>query len=201
VSRLGPRGRLAVILSVILITCIGIPAATLAIQNIAGSLGRSADLTGRVPLWAFVIEEISKKPLFGYGLDAFFIKEREGYIMSRLNWVTDHAHNGLIDLAVELGLVGAVLGVMVFYSFGALLAKSRLREESFVLCAATWMMVLFMNLTESNYFRPSNILWLLLICSAAAILHEGTSRPKRSSAPGSKGQVGGALTDIKNRSN
>lgn|GEM_PF-6286592 len=155
-----------------------VPAATTAVGAAAGELGRDASLTGRVPLWIFALGEIAKRPLLGYGFDAYFLgtPESDAYLLAHLRWVPEMAHNGLIDLLLELGIVGAVI---VFSSVIALLArvsKASLNPYTRSLVIATFLLMLFMNITESNFFRPSNLLWIMFIVAALRVHYEGVVR-------------------------
>jgi O-antigen ligase len=41
---------------------------------------------------------------------------------------------------------------------------------------ATFLLMLFMNITESNFFRPSNLLWIMFIVAALRVHYEGVVR-------------------------
>jgi O-antigen ligase len=76
-----------------------------------GTLGRDATLTGRTGLWKLVVDSARERPVGGYGYGAFW----QGYggpsraIWFKLPWGPPHAHNGLLDLWLNVGLVGAGL--------------------------------------------------------------------------------------------
>jgi O-antigen ligase len=74
------------------------------------STGKDATLTGRAPLWDFIIGAIERRPIFGYGVDGFFTGEGIEFILiSELGWAPEHSHNGFLDLTLELGVVGLTL--------------------------------------------------------------------------------------------
>jgi O-antigen ligase len=81
-----------------------------------GTLGRDATLTGRTGLWKLVLDQVRERPLGGYGYGAFW----QGYsgpsrpIWLELPWGPPHAHNGLLDLTLNVGIVGAALWVTSF---------------------------------------------------------------------------------------
>jgi exopolysaccharide production protein ExoQ len=76
--------------------------------------GKDATLTGRTLIWPYVIDRISDRPLLGWGFSAFWSPVNP--VASQLfeavrgnNWFTmtiPNAHNGLLEMLLEIGLVG-----------------------------------------------------------------------------------------------
>ena len=70
--------------------------------------------TGRDEIWRFALDNVAKRPLFGFGFEAFWgmpdlvnawsYQESWGYRAS-------DAHNGYLNLAVTTGLVGLALSL------------------------------------------------------------------------------------------
>ena len=71
-------------------------------------LGKDATLTGRTELWYFVNIFISQRPLLGWGFGAFWCQEirRLNEISRNLGWSIPQAHNGLLELLLEVGAIG-----------------------------------------------------------------------------------------------
>lgn len=76
-----------------------------------GLLGKDVTLTGRTDIWAALGDAIEKKPLLGYGYLAFWRLDSEPrYWLERaVDWNAPSGHNGWLDLAVSLGLVGVAI--------------------------------------------------------------------------------------------
>jgi exopolysaccharide production protein ExoQ len=83
---------------------------------ILGFLGKDATLTGRTDLWEFVKICISQRPLLGWGFSAFWLSTNPAAaeISTNLGWSVPQAHNGLYELLLEVGGVGASLFSIVF---------------------------------------------------------------------------------------
>jgi O-antigen ligase len=79
--------------------------------DVFGLVGRSADLTGRVPIWQTIIAATGAVRLSGLGMGVS--PDLEPY----LGAVIPHAHNGYIQVVVELGILGLVF-------FGILLVST-----------------------------------------------------------------------------
>ena len=74
------------------------------------SFGRDATLTGRTDIWSLVIECISRRPWLGYGYNSFWrVEGGSPYLPPGLEFAPFHAHNGLLQLALDIGLVGVAL--------------------------------------------------------------------------------------------
>lgn len=123
------RGRLAVALIHICIL-VFTSLAGLLLQNwtaLITSLGKDPTLTGRIPIWNFTLLHLLERPLFGYGLGAFYSQGSPFSVEAGLlldpsgTFVTPGAHNGYIELAVDMGLVGITL-FLVFMIGGYLRA-------------------------------------------------------------------------------
>ncbi|MEQ9314839.1 MAG: O-antigen ligase family protein, partial [Henriciella sp.] len=71
-------------------------------------LGRDATLTGRTDIWSALFSAINDRPWFGYGYGAFWGAESEPAYKVRLatEWLVPTAHNGWLETALSLGLVG-----------------------------------------------------------------------------------------------
>lgn len=84
------------------------------IEKIA-NLGRSGDdaesLTGRVPLWGFILEETASRRLQGVGYGAFWMRDRTYEANVALQWFPRQSHSAYVDILANLGVVGLVLVV------------------------------------------------------------------------------------------
>ena len=71
--------------------------------------------TGRTDVWQFVSERLTQRPLTGFGFAAFWGTPEVVYGMGQNEvWANTagHAHNGYLDLALTVGIPGAVLGFL-----------------------------------------------------------------------------------------
>ena len=79
-------------------------------------LGKDLTLTGRTGIWSAVLDSIAKRPLLGYGYQAFWLGlEGESYrIILAVSWVLAQAQNGFLDVMLEMGTVGLAIVLLVF---------------------------------------------------------------------------------------
>ncbi|MAT93468.1 MAG: hypothetical protein CME59_12785 [Halioglobus sp.] len=148
------------------------------LDNAITSKPPSAELStarGRLSLWLLLAEKIRQRPILGYGLGGFWLGEDgpSAEIWQQKPWLPSHAHNGFIDLALHLGLLGlgiCLLGILA----AAVRVLRRLRRgelDSATVCMSTLVAaVILVNIGESALLASNNLLWitlatgLLLLC-------------------------------------
>ena len=105
-------------------------------------------LTGRTDLWLFGIDTFAKRPVYGWGFNAYFDSPESLWLRVRVpafqNYEVPHFHQSYIQTAVDLGLP-AVLRVVGLLGY-VLLRSYRLaiQTKSFaagMIFAATLVMV------------------------------------------------------------
>lgn len=107
--RLRPAQRVAFIAIVLLAGLAGGVFVQSRMDSILATMGRDTTLTGRVPLWQLSAEAILKRPMLGAGWDAFWPGTGGDYIRSLSHWAVPHAHNGFLEMALNIGLVGLAI--------------------------------------------------------------------------------------------
>ena len=81
-----------------------------------GLIGKDPEMSGRLPLWKAVITSALKRPLLGYGYAAFWtgLRGESLNIYMATHFEIYQAQNGLLEVWLELGLVGVVLVISTF---------------------------------------------------------------------------------------
>ena len=131
-------------------------------------------LTGRTGIWRAVTESIAKRPLFGYGYQAFWLGlEGESYrVILAVSWVLAQAQNGFLDVMLEMGVVGLAVVVLVFgFAFRDGMVCLFRSQDDTRLRAVEWyltivILTLIYNLDESFLFDPKHLgsMMFLLAC-------------------------------------
>jgi O-antigen ligase len=155
------RGGSLRILSMVLIV-LGTPVGTIAAlfpDLLLEMIGKDPTLTGRTDLWAYVIYYINQKPLLGWGLTAFWSPTNPfaDEISGILGWTVPEAHNGILELLLEVGAVGTAL-FLVLYGRNVLLALRCLRtpaRELGVSSLLCYLWLLMAGVTEQVLVDPS----------------------------------------------
>jgi O-antigen ligase len=143
--------------------------------NVGGSLvetiGRDTTLTGRTELWKEVLT-LNPSTLFGTGFENFWLPSRLDQMWRLYWWHPNEAHNGYIEVFINLGVVGLVmLGVVIATSYRKVFGAVSRNPEEGGLWLAYFVIGLVYNFTESaiRIMHPVWIFFLLAIMAAPAV--------------------------------
>ena len=136
--------------------------------NLLSVLGRDPTLTGRTEIWNLVLS-MTSNPLLGTGFESFWLGSRLQQMWSIYWWHPNEAHNGYIEIFLELGWVGiTLLALLLLTGLRKVVIAVRQQEEAGRLMLAYFLAVLVYNLTESA-FRALNPIWFVLLLSVIAV--------------------------------
>lgn len=136
-------------------------------ETFLGFIGKDITLTGRTSLWEAVIAMIQQRPWLGYGYSGFWLgwNGDSAYIWQVFSWLPPHAHSGILDLWLDLGLLGVLIFALTFFrslvKAIALARHGKTLEEFWPLLYLTSM--LLFNLTYSTILTRNNIAWVLYV--------------------------------------
>jgi exopolysaccharide production protein ExoQ len=135
--------------------------------------GRDQTLTGRTDIWQSVFLAISRRPFLGYGFSAFWrgLSGESATVVLSLRFFVQHAHNGFLDLWLELGLAGLSLFLLsLLGAFGRSIYRFRtgsLRDDAWPL---TYLILLVLyNFGESAILKQNNVFWVLYVAVAVSL--------------------------------
>jgi exopolysaccharide production protein ExoQ len=150
-------------------------------ESLVVSLGKGITFNGRTPVWTLTIDELVKRPYFGYGYAAFWGSDegwrafrgvpwawaqyKTGFDV-RSNWT---AHNGFLDLAMQIGLVG--LALLLLHILLVIGRSLRLMAQSNGWESLWMLQVLVIQLVGSGFEPPvhlasNSIHWILYVSMA-----------------------------------
>ena len=136
------------------------------------SLGKDPSLTGRTYIWEFVIDKIKERPWLGFGYEAFWIPGGEGEnVKFYIFLVLAQAHNGYLDVAVHLGLIGFALwfGSLITCFFRGLI-WARVGGEIEDLWPLLYVIFLLVyNNTESTIVETNSFFWILYVSASLSM--------------------------------
>ncbi len=128
-------------------------------------LGRDATLTGRTAIWHEVWLAILQRPALGYGFSAFWHGAQgvSWNVVVALQFVLFHAHNGFLEIWLELGATGLLLFAFGFARASVLLWPE-LRAGHFEAAAWPFAMLLLIALydvDENTLLSFNGLFWVL----------------------------------------
>ena len=146
--------------------------------SMAQAVGKDPTMTDRTKIWAFVLG-MHTNPLIGTGYQSFWLGPRLDYFWmhSGLGHLNE-AHNGYLEVYLELGLIGVF--ILVGFLIAAYQIICRRLTSSFdlaVLGMATWMTLVFYNMSEAAF--ETGLLWMMLLLTAVALPKRATERVRQ----------------------
>lgn len=129
---------------------------------VTGAVGRDETLTGRTDVWQTVLEMVNN-PIIGCGYNSFFLGDRLRQLWSIYTWGVTEAHNGYLEVYLDLGVIGVILLVMILISsLRSTLALLRNDLDGGVLKLAILVSAIIYNTTESA-FRPGLLMYFVFM--------------------------------------
>jgi exopolysaccharide production protein ExoQ len=134
-----------------------------------GLLGRTAHMTGRIPLWQDLLANFYlQKPILGYGYGALWMqKSFRILIQIRHEWPYQvyFADNGFFDILLNTGLVGLLLFLSIYLPLGLRSFKQAIAYKSWIYFFPflTFLYIFIGNLTYSFLLEVDQLVWMLLV--------------------------------------
>ncbi len=144
------------------------------LEFVLNSMGKDITLTGRTYIWAAVIEKIQERPLLGFGYSGFWLGEDSESVdvLKNIDWKgAPNAHNGLLDLWIDLGFLGVsvfLLGFLMSYIRG--LRWLRLTKSVEALWVLEFLPFMLIDSQDaSNILGQNDIFWALYVAVVLSI--------------------------------
>ncbi len=127
------------------------------------SFGKDATFTGRTELWNDLLLEVRKRFIVGHGFNSFWGINNPNlyYIYQKYIWLPNQAHNGYLDILIDLGIIGLFLFIGLIINY--FINFRRLNKPHFWI----WFFIagLVINLQETTLFSPKHPSGIMVILS------------------------------------
>lgn len=135
--------------------------------QMAEAVGRNANLTGRTHIWSVVLST-HINPLLGTGCESFWLGPRLQWLWQQPGMGgINEAHNGYLEVYLNLGLVGLFLAcAFVISAYGNICKRLGPFTSFGSLSAAMWIAFVFRNVTEASFRSGLMLLTFLLVALA-----------------------------------
>jgi O-antigen ligase len=162
------RGKAARTLGVVLLTVLLLvgPIVAIGTNSLFELVGKDATLTGRTEIWGYAIPYIYQRPLLGWGYGAFWSTENPAAweIANTIHWYAPEAHNGLLEILLSSGLVGAVWFIYLWVrAFRLSLRCIRLDGAMAITCFSICIGILLEGVSEQVLLYVSGFSGVFLI--------------------------------------
>jgi exopolysaccharide production protein ExoQ len=141
-------------------------------EKILIGLGRDPTLSGRSELWALAIDHIKERLWLGHGYQGFWREDGAATLIWQLQgYKPPHAHNGFINMALDLGLIGLFVFLLAIgVSYVRSIQWLRLGKTSIELWPICYITFFFMyNHSENTIIEQNSIYWTLLVTVALSM--------------------------------
>jgi exopolysaccharide production protein ExoQ len=118
----------------------------------------------RLAIWEECLPLLANHPILGYGYGAFWSEDRVSAMADHLGFIALHVHNGYLDTALNIGVIGCIVFVLTF--FGALreylMEYRRTRRRDIGFSAA--VLVFFVSHLLFESFYVTGLETILALC-------------------------------------
>jgi O-antigen ligase len=136
--------------------------------GIASAMGKDPTLTGRTDVWLTVIG-MAPDPWFGAGFESFWLGSRLTKLWNMFVWRPNEAHNGYIEVYLNLGWIGlSLLSVVLVTGYRRVVSGVRQDTDTGSLRLAYFVVAVIYSLTEAG-FRMFSPVWIVFLLSIAAV--------------------------------
>lgn len=135
--------------------------------------GRDPSLTGRTIIWKALAHSILKRPLLGYGFFAFWqgIRGESANVIYLTHWTFGYAHNGIIEIFLQLGSVGVVIFFVTLFKAmkDALFCFRNDRSGTYDWYLGLLVITIFYNIDEATVVWPNDLLAILYVVACCGL--------------------------------
>jgi O-antigen ligase len=131
------------------------------------TMGRDSTLTGRTEIWKVVLG-MKGSPVLGTGFESFWLGKRLEKIWSLYWWHPNEAHDGYLEIFLNLGWIGVtLLALVLLTSYQKVIGAFRRDSITGRLMMVYFVVAVAYNFTESA-IRPLSPVWITLILAMTA---------------------------------
>jgi exopolysaccharide production protein ExoQ len=133
------------------------------------TMGRDPTLTDRTEVWGNLLQLV-QNPLLGTGFESFWLGPRLQALWALYWWHPSEAHNGYLEVYLNLGWVGvALLGILLVTGYRTAFSAWRNKTPIGSLALAYFYLALVYNFTEAAYLRMQAPAWIFFLFAITVI--------------------------------
>jgi exopolysaccharide production protein ExoQ len=153
--------------------------------SVLTAMGKSSTLTDRTEIWPLLLSQC-KHSFVGTGFGSFWLGSRLTNIWRVYEWKPNQAHNGYLEIYLNLGWIGvALLAVVLVTGYRNVFRACRRNTPFGNLLLAYFVVGIAYNLTEAAFFQMLAPVWILFLL--AIVGHAVSARtPNMVSSTGSR---------------
>ncbi|MEH2086420.1 O-antigen ligase family protein [Nostoc sp.] len=142
-------------------------------ETVVGTSGKDLTFNGRSDLWELVISKILERPWLGYGFSGFWTSNAASKLRATYDWASN-AHNGFLELLLELGFLGFLTFAAGFVRFFAMaltriISVAKKPEDYWPM--QILIIIVIVNFSEARLLTPSWN-WLMYVTTSLSLTVE-----------------------------
>jgi O-antigen ligase len=140
-------------------------------SGVLETMGRDPTLTGRTDVWKLVLN-FAGNPIWGTGFESFWLGPRLQKIWDVYWWHPNEAHNGYLEVFLNLGWIGVMMFAAVLATGYRNIYRSFQRNPEFGrLKLAYFIIAVVGNFTEAA-MKTMHPIWILFLLAVIAVPHD-----------------------------
>ncbi|MFN6526260.1 O-antigen ligase family protein [Nostoc sp. ChiSLP03a] len=149
-------------------------------ETVVGTSGKDLTFNGRSDLWELVISKILERPWLGYGFSGFWTSNAASKLRATYDWASN-AHNGFLELLLELGFLGFLTfaaGFVRFFVMALTRIISVAKKPEDYWPMQMLIIIVIVNFSEARLLTPSWN-WLMYITTSLSLTVESQRNYKK----------------------
>ncbi|MEH2354971.1 O-antigen ligase family protein [Nostoc sp.] len=143
------------------------------VETVVGTSGKDLTFNGRSDLWELVISKILERPWLGYGFSGFWTSNAASKLRATYDWASN-AHNGFLEIFLELGFLGFLTFTAGFVRFFAMaltriISVAKKPEDYWPM--QILIIIVIVNFSEARLLTPSWN-WLMYVTTSLSLTLE-----------------------------
>ncbi|MEH2332197.1 O-antigen ligase family protein [Nostoc sp.] len=142
-------------------------------ETVVGTSGKDLTFNGRSDLWELVISKILERPWLGYGFSGFWTSNAASKLRATYDWASN-AHNGFLELLLELGFLGFLTfaaGFVRFFVMALTRIISVAKKPEDYWPMQMLLIIVIVNFSEARLLTPSWN-WLMYVTTSLSLTVE-----------------------------
>ncbi|MBC6429493.1 O-antigen ligase family protein [Nostoc sp. HG1] len=139
-------------------------------ETVVGTSGKDLTLSGRSDLWELVMSKVLERPWLGYGYSGFWTSNAASNLRATYDWASN-AHNGFLELLLELGLLGFLTftaGFIRFFVMALTRIVSVAKKPEDYWPMQILVIIVIVNFSEARLLTPSWN-WLMYVTTSLSL--------------------------------
>src|SRR5581483_11229587 len=132
------------------------------------ALGRDATLTGRTELWHELLQ-MRINPWLGTGFESFWLGDRAQYFWQKYWWHPNEAHNGYLEMYLDLGWIGVGMVFMLIVTGYRHVVGAYRDEPAFGRFRLALLLVAPVYSITEAAFKLVNPVWVAFLFATTAV--------------------------------